>query len=119
MNDFENAIDNCPYSTDWFEMRNTMLSIVGSFIEKQECEWYHVYEKDLGDLKFHCIAFYIYNALYVWTDTIENGLIESSQLDKPYNDHMAQVLYCNVENSYPFAPMLFKWIDEKDIIQLR
>lgn len=118
MNDFENAIDNCPYSTNWFEMRNNMLSIVGSFIEKKECEWHHVYEKELGSLKFHCIAFYIYDSLYVWTDTIENGLIESSQLDKPYNDYMAKVLYCNVENSYPFAPMLFKWIDEKDIVQI-
>lgn len=118
MNDFENAIDNCPYSTNWFEMRNNMLNIVGSFIEKKECEWYHVYEKQLGGTKFHCIVFYIYDFLYVWTDTVVNGLIESSQLDKPYNDYMADVLYCNIENAPPFAPILFKWIDEKDIIQI-
>lgn len=118
MNDFEKAIENCPYSTDWFEMRNYMAHICESFIQKPECEWYHIYEKELGQTKFRSIVFYIYNFLYVWTDAVVDGEIESSQLDKPYNDVEATVLYCNVENGPQFASILFQWIDKGEITQI-
>lgn len=117
-NKLDEAVANAPYSTDWFKMRNNMLNLVSHFIESNDCEWVHVYEKEIGDTKFHFIAFYIYDSLYIWADTIVNGLIESSQLDKPLNDFAATVLYCNVDNAMPIAPLLFRMIDNKEVTQL-
>lgn len=118
MNKFEDAIDNCPYSTDWYEYRCNLAMVVEEYIQKPDCNWYHIYEKDSGDTKFRSIAFYIYESLYVWTDTVVDGKIESSQLDKPYNDHVAHVMYCNVHGAPPFAPLLFKLIDNNEITQI-
>lgn len=117
-NKFEEAIDQCDYSSDWYEYRCNLAFIVERFIQTKECEWYHIYEKDMDDTKFRAIAFYIYDSLYVWVDTIVNGKLESSQLDKPYNDWEATVLYCNVENAPQFSSLLFQWIDKGEIKQL-
>ena len=116
MNKFEEAIDNCPYSTDWYEYRCNLAQIVETYIQKSD--WYHIYEKDTRTTKYRCVAFFIYEFLYVWTDTVVDGLIESSQLDKPINDYMAHVMYCNVHGAPPFAPLLFKLIDNKEITQI-
>lgn len=119
MNKFEQAIDNCPYSTYWYEMRNYMCHIVESYLQDSDCEWYHIYEKELDNgTLFRFTVFYIYNSLYVWTDTVIDGKIESSQLDKPVNDYIATVLYCNVENAHAAAPLLFKMIDNKKVKQI-
>lgn len=120
MNKFEQDINNCPYSTDWYEMRNNMAHIVERYLSHSDCEWYHKYEYEKVDngMLLHFIAFYIYNSLYVWSDAVINGNLESSQLDKPINDYTATVLYSNVENAYPAAPILFKMIDNKEIKQI-
>lgn len=120
MNKFEQALQNVPYSTDWYEYRNNHLNVVGQFLQSEDCKWYQVWETDnFKDIKFHCIVFFIYDLLYVWTDTVENGLIEASQLDRPVNDYTATVLYSNVENSAPFAPVLFKMIDNEEIKRIQ
>lgn len=116
MNPFEEAINNCPYSTDFYEMRCDLARICESFIQKSE--WHHIYEKEIKDTKFRSVVFFIYDSLYVWTDTIVDGKLESSQLDKPYNDIQAEVLYCNVENACPFTPLLFKLIDQGEVTQI-
>lgn len=116
MNKFEQALQNVPYSTDWYELRCNYLKVVRDFIGSDDCEWVQVWGTDnLNNVKMHSIVFFIYGLLYVWTDVVENGHIESSQLDRPMNDFIATVLYCNVENAPPFAPVLFKMIDNGEI----
>lgn len=115
MNKFEEALENVEYSTEWYEYRCNNLEVVHQFIESTDCEWVQVWETTRNNIKFHCIVFFIYGLLYVWTDTVVDGIIESSQLDRPVNDYMAAVLYCNVENAPPFAPILFKMIDNNEI----
>ena len=118
MNKFEDDIDNCLYSTDWYEYRCNLARIVETYIQDSDCSWYHIYEKDAGDTKIRSIVFYIYESLYVWTDIVIDGKIESSQLDKPYSDNVADVMYCNVHGTSPFAPLLFKLIDNNEITQI-
>lgn len=115
MNKFEEALQHVPYSTDCYEYRCNNLEVVAHFIESEDCEWSQVWERESPNLKVHSIVFFIYGQLYVWTDFIENGLIESSQLDRPVNDYISAVLYCNVENAHAFAPLLFTMIDEGKI----
>lgn len=120
MNKFEEALQNVEYSTDWYEYRCNHLAVVGHFLESQDCQWYQVWETDnFQDVKFHCIIFSIYDSRYVWTDIVENGLIEGSQLDRPLNDYSATVLYSNVENAMPFAPVLFKMIGNGEIKRIK
>lgn len=119
MNEFEKAIANVPYSTDWYEFRCNNLAVVGNFIGSADCKWVQVWETTETNIKFYCIVFFIYGMLYVWTDTVEDGKIESSQLERSVNDYMAKVLYCNVENAPPFSPILFKMIDNKEITRIR
>lgn len=115
MNKFEEALQNVPYSTDWYEYRCNNLKVVGHFIDSNDCEWSQVWEKEKPDFKIHSIVFFIYGQLYVWSDLIEKGLIECSQLDRPVNDYSAAVLYSNVENAHAMAPIIFKMIDNGEI----
>ena len=97
-----------------------MAHIVESYIQDIGCEWYHIYEKELdnGNIILRSVVFYIYGSLYVWSDVMIDGKIESSQLDKPVNDYTASVLYCNVQNGPAVAPFLFMLIDNKEIKQI-
>lgn len=119
MNKFEEALKDVSYSTDWWEYRCNHAKVVELFTQSNDCEWVQVWERETEHIKFRCVVFYIYKLLYVWTDTVEDGRVESSQLDRPVNDYSATVLYCNVENAPPFAPFLMKGIDNGEFKQVQ
>lgn len=50
----------------------------------------------------------------MWNEVIENGLLESGQLDKVlnYDCNLAIVLYSNITNIEPFAPIAHRLLNE-------
>lgn len=118
MNEFEQELNNCPYSTNWYTMRCSVAGICEKYMQKSECKWTHIYEKVIGNNTTRFVVFYIYGALYVWADMVVDGKIECSQLDKPYNDFEASVLYSTVVNASQISSFLFQLIDRKEITQI-
>lgn len=117
-NKFEEAIDNCRYSTDWFKYRTRMLSIIlEDFYD--ECTFFRTCQTKDNDEedRIRIIFFELYGTLYVWNECIENGLIESGQLDKvyQYDEDIAFVMYSNVANVPPFAPIAMKLLKAKKL----
>lgn len=119
MNKLEETLQNVEYSTDWYELRNNLLAAIGSFIDSTDCEWVQVWEKELEKTKLHSIVFLIYGSLYIWTDFVENGLIEGYIFERPINDNVSTVLYANTENSTPIAPIIFKLIDDGEMKRIK
>lgn len=120
-NKFEEAIDNCPYSTDWFEYRSNMLSIIlDDFYDEctflQTCQTKNSETED----RIRIIFFELYGTLYVWHECIEDGKIESGQLDKvyQYNEDIAFVMYSNIANVPPFAPIAMKLLKAKKLYMI-
>lgn len=114
-NEFEEAIANMPYSTDWFEMRNTVVRIINNYYEKMS--FFRMFQSTVSDDldRFRCIIFEILGGMYMYNERLENGRIECAQLDKivflddDWNNCVAIVLYSNVVNAPPAAPMLLKY----------
>lgn len=115
-NRFDEAIDNCPYDTDWFQYRCNMLSIImNDFYD--ECTFFctcQTADSETED-RIRIIFFELYGNLYVWSECVVNGLIESGQLDKvyQYNEDVAFVMYCNLANVPPFAPIAMRMLKDK------
>lgn len=117
-NKFDEAIDNCPYSTDWFEHRTNILSIImEDFYD--ECTFFRTCQTKDNDQedRIRIIFFELYGTLYVWSECIKDGLIESGQLDKvyEYNEDIAFVMYSNIANVPPFAPIAMKLLKMKEL----
>lgn len=118
-NKFEEAIDNCLYSTNWAKYRERMLSIIMGFYD--ECSFFRTCQtKPNEEDRIRIIFFELYGTLYVWNESIIDGLIESAQLDKvyQYSEDIAFVMYSNVANVPPFAPIAMKWLKEKSLYQI-
>lgn len=71
-------------------------------------------EDDDSKDRIRIFFFEIFNRMYVWNEVIENGLLESGQLDKVMRDDfsVALVLYSNIVNIKPFAPIAYKLLND-------
>lgn len=117
LNKFDEEVDNCPFSTDWDKQRRYVLSIIESYYNQctffRYCQTKPSEEED----RIRIIFFELFGCLYVWSECIENGLIESGQLDKvhQYSEEIAFVMYSNIENVSPFAPLAMKLLKDRKL----
>ena len=72
----------------------------------------------MGDATIRSVVAHLYDNLYVWSDVVINGLLESSQLDSVYDEYTAHVIYCNISTADPFAPILIKMIKNNEVTQI-
>lgn len=115
-NEFEKAIANVPYSTEWFEMRNNVVHIIMDVYYKK-MDFFRMFQSTPNDDpdRKRSLVFEVFGQLYMYNEHFENGLIESGQLDKivhlsdDWNDCVAVVLYSNVVNAPPSAPAALKY----------
>lgn len=113
-NTFDEEIANCPASTEWAEQRNMIMDIIVKYYDKMT--FFRIVQTENND-SVDCIRiifFELFNCLYVWNEVIENGLLESGQLDKVlnYDCNLAIVLYSNITNIEPFAPIAHRLLNE-------
>lgn len=115
-NEFEEAIANVPYSTDWFEMRNEVIRLIVDVYHNQ-MPYFRSFQSTVDDApnRRRCLVFEIFGEMYMYNEHFENGLIESGQLDRivhlddSWENCVAIVLYSNVVNAPPAAPMALKY----------
>lgn len=115
-NEFEEAIANVPYSTDWFEMRNNILYLIMD-VYYDKMDFFRMFQSTPNDDpdRKRSLVFEVFGQMYMYNEHFENGLIESGQLDKiihlsdDWNDCTAIVLYSNVVNAPPSAPVALKY----------
>lgn len=115
-NEFEEAIANVPYSTDWFEMRNDVLHIIMDVFYEQ-MDFFRMFQSTPNDDpdRKRCLVFEVFGQMYMYNEHFENGLIESGQLDRiihlsdDWSSCVAIVLYSNVVNAPPAAPAALKY----------
>lgn len=93
-----------------------MLSIITEDFYK-ECTIFRTCQTKDNDKedRIRIIFFELYGTLYVWNECIENGLIESGQLDKVIDENIALVMYSNVANTPPFAPIAMRLLKERKL----
>lgn len=114
-NEFEEAIANAPYSTDWFEMRNNIIRVINAYYDKMSL--FRSFQSTASDEpnRIRSIVFEIFGEIYMYNEHLENGLIESGQLDKivhlddAWENCVAIVLYSNKANVPPAAPTTLKY----------
>ncbi len=115
-NEFEEAIANVPYSTDWFEMRNNVVHIIMD-IYYNKMDFFRMFQSTPDDdpNRQRSLVFEVFGQMYMYNEHFENGLIESGQLDRivhlsdDWSDCVAVVLYSNVVNAPPAAPLALKY----------
>ena len=115
-NEFEEAIANVPYSTDWFEMRNNVVRIIMD-VYYDKMDFFRMFQSTPNEDpdRRRSLVFEVFGQMYMYNEHFENGLIESGQLDKIFhlsddcNNCVAVVLYSNVVNAPPSAPMALKY----------
>ena len=115
-NEFEEAIANVPYSSDWFEMRNGVVHIILN-VYYEKMNFFRMFQSTATDdpNRRRCLVFEIFGQMYMYNEHFENGLIESGQLDKivhlddNWDNCVAIVLYSHVVNAPPAAPLALKY----------
>ncbi|MCQ2273571.1 MAG: hypothetical protein MJZ86_02125 [Bacteroidales bacterium] len=114
MTRLEEAIQNVPYSTDYFKMRNRVTAVVVDSIETSE--WHHVLRTSLDSDNFiQFVLFQSEDVIFVWSDIWEDGKIEGSQLEQVINEYLSHIIYSHNENSVPIAPVMFKLMEDKKL----
>lgn len=121
LNKFDEDVNNCPFSTDWDKQRRYVLAIIEQY--HNQCTFIRYCQTEPsedGDRKIF-IFFELFSCLYVWTECIEKGKIETAQLDKvyQYNEDIAFVMYSNVENVPPVAPFAMKLLKNKKLYLIK
>lgn len=124
-NEFEEAVANVPYSTDWFEMRNDVLHIVMD-VYYDKMDVFRIFQSTPNDDpdRKRSLIFEIFGQLYMYNEHFENGRIESGQLDRiihlsnDWSDCVAVVLYSNVVNAPPAAPVALKYFKAHGLYEL-
>jgi len=114
-NKFEKSIANVSFSTDWFEMRNNIVHVIDEYYDYMD--FFRKFQSTPTDdpNRFRSLIFMIYGDMYMYNEVIENGKIESGQLDKiihiedDWSQCVSVVLYSNVVNSRPCAPVALKY----------
>lgn len=115
-NEFEEAIANVPYSTEFFEMRNNVVHVIMD-VYYSRMSYFRMIQSTPNDdpNRKRSLIFEIYGTFYMYNEHFENGLIESGQLDKiiyvsdGFEDCTSVVLYSNVVNAPPAAAMALKY----------
>lgn len=115
-NEFEEAIANVPYSTDWFDMRNEVIRLIVDVYHNQ-MPLFRSFQSTIDNApnRQRCLVFEIFGEMYMYNEHFENGLIESGQLDRivhlddSWENCVAIVLYSNVVNAPPAAPTALKY----------
>lgn len=115
-NKFEEAIADVPYSTDFFEMRNNVIHIIMD-VYYEKMDFFRMFQSTRTDEpnRRRSLVFEVYGTMYMYNEHFENGLIESGQLDRivhlsdDWSNCVAVVLYSNVVNAPPSAPMALKY----------
>lgn len=106
MNAFESKIDSLPYSFDFNEMRILTFKTLLSF--KEQMGYFQEF-RSIGDDTFHyLIVFEVFGDYYIYSQYIENGKIETYQLEKiiDFDNAIAFVLAANVVNASPGFPFV-------------
>lgn len=113
-NPFDEDIANCPASIDFGEQRNSVMNVIVKYYD--DMTFFRAVQTENDDSKDRIRIFFfeLFNRIYVWNEVIENGLLESGQLDKVLNDDfsLALVLYSNIVNIQPFAPIAYKLLND-------
>lgn len=118
MNKFEEAIENARFSPDFMKQREIIANVLQQFANSKDCQYFKSYRTS-GDKDFiYTVFFKIYGNVYVWSDVYENGLLEGCQLDVLYSEKLAKVLYSNIENSSPFAPLALDLLKEGKFVEI-
>ena len=115
-NQFEESVANRPYSSDWFKERCYVVKLIMD-VYYDECTYFQAFQTSIDEsqIKFRILFFELFSQLYMYIEHIENGLIESGGLEKIYDldNEIAFVLYSNVENARPAAPLVMQMLKHK------
>lgn len=113
-NSFDEDIANCPASINFGEQRNMIMDVIVRYYDQMT--FFRAVQTEDSDSvdRIRIFFFELFNRMYVWNEVIENGLLESGQLDKVLNDDfsVALVLYSNIVNIKPFAPIAYRLVNE-------
>lgn len=117
-NKFDEIIANRPFSTDWFEERNYVVhQIMDVFYD--ECTFFRTCQTRNNDNedRSRVIFFELYGSIYVYFEWIENGLIESAQLEKikDLENKISLVMYSNIENSPEGAAIMLELLNKRKL----
>lgn len=115
-NEFEDAIADVPYSTDFFEMRNNVVRVIMD-VYYDKMDFFRMFQSTPTDEpnRQRSLVFEVFGQLYMYNEHFEDGLIESGQLDRivhlsdDWSNCVAVVLYSNVVNAPPAAPIALKY----------
>ena len=117
-NKFDEIIANRPFSTDWFEERNYVVhQVMDVFYDEctffRSCQTTDNDKDDRGRILF----FELYGSLYMYFEWIENGLIESGQLEKimDLENRISLILYSNLENATEGAALNLELLYRKQL----
>lgn len=113
LNDFEKDLFSLPFTPDYWKARCNVLNLILYYINICHSN-YKTYMSDDGNhMAFICELF---GEIYFWLENIENGLVESSQLERSTNRYISKVLYANVPNA-PAGAMLVMDLIEKGFMK--
>lgn len=117
-NKFDEIIANRPFSTDWFEERNYVVHQIMD-VYYDECTFFRTCQTSENDNedRGRIIFFELYGSIYVYFEWIENGLIESAQLEKikDLENKISLILYSNLENSPEGAALMLELLYKKQL----
>lgn len=120
-NSFDEDIANCPASLNFGEQRNMIMDVIVSYYNQMT--FFRVVQTKESDSvdRIRIFFFELFNRIYVWNEVIENELLESGQLDKVLSDDfsVALVLYSNIVNIKPFAPIAYKLLNERVLYRVQ
>lgn len=115
-NQFEESVANRPYSSDWFKERCYVVKLIMD-VYYDKCSYFQAFQTSLDEsrIKYRILFFELFGQLYMYIEHIKDGLIESGGLEKIYDidNEIAFVLYSNVENARPAAPLVMQMLKHK------
>lgn len=113
-NSFDEDIASCPASLNFGEQRNMIMNVIVKYYDQMT--FFRAVQTEESDSldRIRIFFFELFNRMYVWNEVIENGLLESGQLDKVLHEDfsVALVLYSNIVNIKPFAPIAYKLLND-------
>lgn len=124
MSKITDAVENAAYSMDWYKRRNNVLDAIIPFAYGDDCQKRIIGQKHAEDdynIILRSMFFMYENCLYVWTDILENGLIESSQLEQVYNSsefngmRMSYMIYKHDTNDMPLGPLMVQKLLDNEL----
>ena len=120
------AVENAAYSMDWFKRRNNVLDAIVPYVYGADCTKRIIGQFNLKDnVIIRSLFFMCEDCLYVWTDIIENGKIESSQLEHIWESAeikkmmMSYMIYRHDTHNKPIGPFMFQYLldDKLEILE--